>query len=382
MIHIPSIEEKGNLRGVRVLVRSGLNVPRRRNEIIDDFRIITALTTIKFLRDRGARVIIISHIGRDMGESLAGVAARIREDIPLKFVRELMSPATAERIQKMNEGEIIMLENLRQNKGETSNNTEFAKHLASLGECYVNDAFSVSHRDHASITGIPKFIPSYAGLLFSEEVKHLRTALRPPSPFLMILGGAKFGTKIPLIEKYLKIADKVFVGGALANVFFRAKGFETGESLVDEDGINLAKQLVDDPKIIIPWCVVVSSNGQQQEKNASEVQKNEKIVDIGEKNIDELGDIVNDSKYILWNGPLGFYEEGFTRGTEKLLRIIGDSKAETLLGGGDTAALVRKIGCQEKFSFVSTGGGAMLDFLIYGTLPGIEAIQASKRDNK
>jgi len=240
-----------------------------------------------------------------------------------------------------------------------SNDQVFAKKLSSLGDIYVNDAFSVSHREHASIVSLPKYLPSFAGFQLEEEVKNLSHAFkRPKHPFLFILGGAKFSTKMPLIKKYLKLADNVFIGGALANDFLKAKGVDIGRSLVSDQSFGI-KNLLKNKKIILP---------------VDFIKKNEAIIDMGIESVENLGLLIKRSKFILWNGPLGKYEDGGAEATRKILQLVANSKAESIIGGGDTVALVSEMKMEKKFSFVSTGGGATLDFLANGTLPGIKAL--------
>ena len=266
-----------------------------------------------------------------------------------------------------------MLENLRQNPGEKENNPVFAGRLASLANIYVNDAFAVSHREHASIVSLPRLLPSYAGPLLSEEITILSKAFNPERPFLFIIGGVKFDTKLPLIEKFLDIADYVFVGGALANDIFKEKGYEVGRSVVAQSGINL-KHVEMNPRLIVPADVITVSTLSKGAKSPDLIGPDEKIVDAGPRTIDQIADLLNDVRFVIWNGPLGDYEKDFSEGTENLARVLVESRVETIIGGGDTIACVRRLGLLDKFSFVSTGGGAMVEFLARGTLPGIDAL--------
>ena len=366
------IEEK-NLRGKRVLLRLDLNVPIVGEEVRDDFRIKRSLPTLQFLHEAGAKVIIISHLENDLTDSLSRIATHIGRFMPVKaFVTNLDDAPTV--ISTMQDGEVIMLENLRKDSGEKTNNPVFAARLANLADIYVNDAFAVSHRDHASIVSIPKFIPSFAGPLLTTEIEELSKSFNPPRPFLFILGGAKFDTKLPLIEKFITIADYVFVGGALANDIYKEKGFEVGESLVAKARINL-KHIEMSPRLMVPSDVISTGAGTRDIKNPDQISPNEKIMDAGPKSIGELADLLSDIKFVLWNGPLGDYEKGFSEGTEGLARAITDSSAASIIGGGDTIAVVAKMGLLEKFTFASTGGGAMVEFLARGTLPGIDALK-------
>lgn len=337
-----NIKQIKNLKGKKVLVRVDFNVPIKNGKVVDDFRIRAAIPTIKFLLKKGAKVILITHLGENGEMGLEPV-------IKCFF-----------KISKISRDKVTLFDNVRKFEGEKKNDEVFAKELAKMGDIYVNDAFSVSHREHASIVSVPKYLPSYAGLQLEQEVKNLSRALNKiKHPFLFILGGAKFSTKIPLIKKYLKLADCVFVGGALANYLVKAKGFDTGKSLVDEEEYNVTN-ILNNPKIILPTDFIV---------------KNEAIVDIGKESVKNLESLIKKSKLILLNGPLGKYEDGGAEATKKILKLIASSKAESIIGGGDTVSLISKMKMQNKFSFVSTGGGATLDFLANGTLPGIKALK-------
>lgn len=345
------------LAGKKVLVRLDLNVP----SLDDTDRITKSLPTINFLKDAGAKVIIISHIGRDPKESLAEVAKFM--DIPL--VKEF-DPAILESHQ------VIMLENLRQNPGEESNDESFAKTLASYADIYVNDAFAVSHRAHASVVSIPKFLPSYAGLQLEQEIKHLSQAFHPESPSILVLGGAKFETKLPVIEKFLPIVDHILIGGALVNNFYKEMGYEVGSSLIDESA-NITN-VVGNPKIIIPHMVLVENERGREEKSIDAVELGDKIVDVLASGLEQYANEFKAARFILWNGPMGNYENGFTEGSKKIVDLIMTSDSTSIVGGGDSVALIEELNLQDKFTFLSTGGGAMLEYLANGTLPGIEAL--------
>ena len=361
-------------KGKYVLVRADFNVPLKGTRILDDMRIRAALPTISHLSKKGARVILISHIGRDPKDSLKPVAVALKKYIPVTFVPEILgAKATAAR-DAMKNGEVILLENLRSNEGEKASDKAFAKELAKLGDFYVNEAFPVSHRADASIVLLPKLLPSFAGLQLEREVKELSRALEPKHPFLFIQGGAKAETKIPLLERYIKTADDVFIGGELANNFFKAQGIDIGASVVDEHVPSL-KKLIKNPKLIIPDTVVVARNGKKATVSLVDVREDEAILDVGLPSIEALTALVKKAKLIVWNGPMGWYENGYTKGTEEVLKLLAGAKAETIIGGGDTAVLVEKKKMNDKFTFVSTGGGATLEFLAKGTLPGIKALK-------
>lgn len=372
-----SIQKVKKLRGVKVLLRTDFDVPLDSDSSIhseDGYRIEKSLQTIAYLKKMGARVIIISHIGRDKKNSLKKVAEYISKKIKITFVEGHTQDFVHEIIDTMKDGDVVLLENLRQDPGEVSNSSAFARGLARLADIYVNDSFAVCHRRHASIVGIPKFLPSYAGIQLEEEVKHLEVLLRKPKrPFVFVLGGAKFDTKLPLIKKYLKMADIVFVGGALQNNFFKAQGLEVGKSLVDTKRYNLGG-LMKTGRLILPQDVVVVSKQGTRICAIDEVKKTEKIVDIGPKTIRELSDVIASSKMVLWNGPLGWYEEGFSKGTESFAKVVAKDKVFSIVGGGDTVVTLKKLKLQKKINFVSTGGGSMLEFLEKGKLPGITAL--------
>ncbi len=328
--------EAGVFVGKRVLLRLDLNLPLKDGLVVDDYRLRRSLPTLNFLRRAGAKIIILSHLS-DSNVSLKPIA---------EYLNSKFMPG------------VEVLENLRRDPGEEKNDAEFAGRLARLGDIFINDAFSVSHREHASIVSLPKLLPSYAGLLFEEEIKNLSRLLAPQRPFIVVLGGIKFSTKISSINKFLESADKIFIGGALANSFLKARGQDVGESIVDED-LELLKLFLNHPKIILPNKVVRADN---------------KIVDIAPESFAVIADELANARIILWNGPMGNFENNFIEGTKKLAELITSSKAFSVIGGGDTVAALSKLNLLEKFGFVSTGGGAMLEFLARGTLPGIEAL--------
>jgi phosphoglycerate kinase len=275
-------------------------------------------------------------------------------------------------------GEIALVQNLRKWDGEKAGDIKFAKSLAVFGDAYVNEAFAVSHRKDASVFQLPKLLPAYFGPLFCDEVENLSFAFKKHHPFLFILGGAKFETKMPLIRKYLTIADTVFVGGALANTFYKIKGYEIGTSLADE--ATLAMQtLAKNKKLVIPPDVVVDGPSGKIVRSFDEVEATEKILDGGPMTVEMLKEQIKKAKFILWNGPLGYYEGGFDGATLAVAEALAGSKAGAVVGGGDTVAAIEKIKTKKKNIFISTGGGAMLDFLSKGTLPAIDAIMKKKK---
>ncbi|MEK7461810.1 MAG: phosphoglycerate kinase [Patescibacteria group bacterium] len=339
-----SILEAGNLGGKKVLVRVDWSVPTDSGKVINDYQIRKSLPTIEYLQKAGARITLLSHAEKNE-DSLLSIYKHAKEFLP--------------RLTFVEPSDLTLLENLRQNAGERENSTKFAKELAELGDIFVNEAFPVSHREHASIVGLPRLLPSFFGLQFADEIKELSRAFYPKRPFLFILGGAKFDTKLPLLGKFINIADEIFVGGALANNFLKFQGMDVGNSLVDDRDFGLSK-LLETKKIILPEDTIVVDR---------------KIMDAGPITMEHLKSKIEAAKLILWNGPLGFYELGYKTATLQLAKMIVELGRDSIVGGGDTLAAIRELDVWDKFSFVSTGGGAMLDFLATGTLPGIEALK-------
>jgi len=358
-MNIKLIKEAGSLKGKRVIVRVDFNVPVQDGKIIDDLRIRVAMPTIEYLKNEGARVILISHI-----ESIPSLEL-VAEKIGVKFVKDFMNWDG-----KIEEGEVVLFENLRTNPGEKANDPEFAKVLASYADIYVNDAFPVSHREHASVVGVPKLLPHYAGFQLMKEIENLSAFFNPAHPFIFILGGAKFETKLPLIEKFSNTADYIFVGGALMNDVFKMRGYEVGKSLVSEKEMDM-KNILADQRIIFPTDVVVDSG---RVSNVKKVEKDEIIMDVGPASIDAFADKIKTAKFILWNGPLGLYEKGFKDQTLKLAKLIMESGAKCAVGGGDTVAAIESLKVENPNVFISSGGGAMLQFLEEETLVGVEAL--------
>ncbi|HRY62724.1 MAG TPA: phosphoglycerate kinase [Candidatus Paceibacterota bacterium] len=366
---LKSVDKITRLKGKRVLLRIDLNVPIENGMVEDDYRIKRSLKTIEFLRKEGAKVIIISH-RESLDDNSLSIFSKYF-DIP--FIDMHAALFSDKSLSFMKNGDAVLLENLRMDPGEKKNSPIFAKKLASLADVFVNEAFSVSHRAHASIVGVPKLLPTYFGFLFLDEVKNLSTAFSPEHPFVFILGGAKFETKLPLIRKFLGIADKVFVGGALANTFLREKGFEIGKSKA-EGSMFIPKDVLNNEKVVIPKDFVVKGEYCRCIKKADEIETGDVISDIGPSFIDEVDKAVLSAKFVLWNGPLGMAESGFGEGTRSIAKTIAISDARSILGGGDTVAAIKELGTQDNFTFVSTGGGAMLEFLASGSLPGIDIV--------
>lgn len=367
-----TIQKIKNLKGKRVIVRADYNVGIVNGKIRDDFRIKSSIATIEFLRKKGAKVILISHIGDDGIESLAPVAKYLNKLFPIRFVGGVVGEQVLRAVEEMKNGDVLLLENLRRESGEKENSKLFTLALASLGEVYVNDAFSVSHRAHASVVGLPKILPAYAGLSLLKEVNALAQVFVPKHPFLAILGGAKFSTKLPLIKNFLVSADAVYVGGALLNTILAQSGVSVGKSLVDTEPIQ--KSILTNKKLIQTMDVVVNREGVSKTVSVNAVDKNDEIVDVGPETIKLLGDFAQKAKLVVWNGPLGIYERGFDKATKTLLHVLAKSKARVIIGGGDIVAVVEKAKLTDSFTHVSTGGGATLEFLAKKNLVGLKVL--------
>jgi 3-phosphoglycerate kinase len=371
------VYNKEELKGKKVLVRVDFNVEIKNNNVTSEFRLKRTIPTIRDLTLAGAQVILIAHIDDKEGGTLEPVARYLVGEFPkLFFVKDIFSPEARDVVIRMNDGDVVLFENLRKWPGEKANDEEFAKHLASFADVYVDEAFSVAHRPHASIVGVPKLLPSFLGPAFGKEVEHLSKAFNPEKPFLVVLGGAKFETKVPLLDKFLDLADQVFVGGAIMNDFFKAKGYFVGDSLVSDGASkDVIEKMSHSDKLILPVDVVTSYKGEKATKSPTEVGIGERIMDVGEKSVEMLRGAVEKSKFVVWNGPLGKNESGFGGGTEELAKIIAGAEITSIVGGGDVTAVIEKLGVMDKFTFVSAGGGAMLDFLAHETLPGLRAIE-------
>ncbi len=369
------IQTLKNIKGKRVLVRVDFNVPLSRGKVRDEYRINAALKTIKHLKKLGAVQILVSHLGESQ-LSLKPIAKVLQKKIPLQFLTEKIG---SEKLQKKlaaaKPGGIFLLENIRHYEGEEKNDAIFAQTLASLASLYVNDAFSVSHRKHASIVGVPKLLPAYAGLQLQAEVLALGSIVRKPlHPFIFILGGAKFSTKIPLIERYAKTADKVVIVGAILNSFYQTAGFEVGSSVIEAGYENQIKEYLQLPNMLLPVDVVVERRKKAVTISPNEVQKKDVIVDIGPQTIELLRPVIAKAKVIIWNGPLGWYEKGFMKGTIELGKLLAKTKAQVVVGGGDTVTVLGSAFAKKKNIFVSTGGGATIEYLAKGTIPGVELL--------
>jgi len=371
-----SIKDLPDLKGVTILVRCSFDVPIAQGVVTDPLRLETGLPTIEYLQHKGARVVLMGHVGRDPGNSARPVYEYLKTRIPVSFTEDIAGPRAREAVHALKDGEALVIENLRRDGGEKGNDDTFARNLAALGDIYVNDAFTNAHRKHASMVGVPKYIPGYAGLQFMAEVEGLTPALSPESPSLAVIGGAKFETKAALVHTLLDKYDKLFIGGAIVNDFFKAKGLEVGKSLVSDP--ERVRPLLGNSKIILATDVVVENPNGIETKAVEDVTENDFIYDIGPASIEALRPVIEKSRTVLWNGPMGNFEKGFKQQTDELAKLISQSSGKTIVGGGDTLASIQSLGLMNRYSFVSTAGGAMLDFLANGTLPGIDALENSR----
>ncbi len=377
-----------NVKNKRVLMRVDFNVVLdEKGNIVDDFRIKEAIPTVDYLLKKGAKVILMSHLGDPEGKfvkklKMDVIQNRLMECLDYSIVKaeDCMGQKIEDWTFEMQPGEILLLENLRFHEEEKANDIKFAKSLARLGDIYVNEAFGESHRKYASIVGVPKFLPAIAGFLFQKEIEELNKVLfNSEHPLVIIIGGAKVSTKIKVVEKFLEKADKLLLGGALVNTIFAAKGINVGRSFIEKDMFSVVEKLnLENSKLSLPvdfatWSELDS--GQVQTRGINAVEKNESVFDIGPKSAGLFSEIIKEAKTIVWNGPLGMIEKKpFDKGSEIIARAIVESGAYSIVGGGDAVRFIRGLGLENKFSYVSTGGGAMLDYLANETLPGIEAL--------
>ena len=367
------ITDLEDLKGKYVLLRSSLNIPLKDGKVRNTFRIERALPTMRYLHERGAKTIIVAHIGREPEETLQPVYEELTKYLPVHWGGQIGSEEQLKRQEMMGNGDLLILENTRQDEGEKNNDEEFVTKLALLGEIFVNDAFAAAHREHASTFGVAQKLPAYAGLTLAEEVRELTKVMKPESPSLFLLGGAKFETKMPLVEKYLESYDHVSVAGALANDVFKAQGYEVGQSMVSDVSLT-GKEFLNNPKLLLPIDVVVEGPDGKRTCGVSEVKPEEKILDCGTATVEMLATHIEKAKTVLWNGPFGAYEMGYIQSTEITARYVAAAEAFTVIGGGDTVAAVEKLELNNLFSFVSIGGGAMLTLLEKGTTPVIDTL--------
>ncbi|MZP30440.1 phosphoglycerate kinase [Heliobacterium undosum] len=385
-----------DVRGKRVLVREDLNVPLKNGVITDDTRIRMTLPTMQYLIDRGARVIVASHLGRPKGQAvdefrLTPVAKRLAELLgkPVAKVDDSIGPEVQAAVAAMQDGDVLLLENVRFYKEEEKNDKAYAKALADLADIYVNDAFGTSHRAHASTAGVADFLPAVAGFLMEKELSMLGKAVtNPERPFVAVIGGAKVSDKIGVIENLLNKVDSLIIGGGMANTFLRALGYETGNSLVEADKVNLAGELILRAKaqkvnLLLPTDVVVTqafeAGAPQKTVGVNAIEPGWMALDIGPETAKLYADVVKQAGTVLWNGPMGVFEiDDFAKGTEAVAQAMAECRGITVIGGGDSVAAVNKVGVADQMSHISTGGGASLEFLEGKKLPGVAVLRDKK----
>lgn len=395
MLNKKSIEDL-NVEGKRVLIRCDFNVPMNdKGEITDDIRIKSAIPTIKYILENGGKAVIMSHLGRPKGEakpefSLAPISKRLSEllgkDVVFADDDNVVSDKTKELVSKMGNGDVVLLQNTRYRAEETKNGEDFAKELASLGDLYVNDAFGTAHRAHASNVGVSSQLPSAVGYLVKKEIDIMGKAMaNPEKPFIAILGGAKVSDKIGVIENLLDKVDAIIIGGGMVFTFLKAQGLETGTSLLEEEKIDLAKEILKKAEakgvdFLLPVDVVVAKEFKNDTEfktvDVEDIPSDMMGLDVGSKSVELFSDVIKKAKTVVWNGPMGVFEmPNFANGTMGVAKAMAESDAVTIIGGGDSAAAVEQSGLDDKMTHISTGGGASLEFFEGKVLPGIDAIE-------
>jgi len=395
---MPGDLASADVRGKRVLVREDLNVPMDSGRVTDTTRIDAAVPTLRDLSERGARVIVMSHLGRPDGKvvpslSLAPVAAALSQalGIPVSFASDCIGAAAESAVSALHDGDVLLLENLRFHKEEEADDDGFAQRLSRLGDLYVNDAFGTAHRAHASTVGVVKYLPSYIGPLMQRELEMLDEVLENPRrPFVAVLGGAKVSDKIEVVERLMSMCDAIVIGGGMANTLLAAQGFEVGKSLRDKD-LAPAKKIAHEidheatkVDVHLPTDAIVAKQlapgVETRDVEIDEVMADDMILDIGAGTAMDYRGVILNAKTVLWNGPMGVFEnELFAAGTEAVGRAIVDSGALSVVGGGDSAAAARKMGIADKMTHVSTGGGATLEYIEGKELPGVAALRNAGR---
>lgn len=384
--------EDFSLKGKTVIIRCDLNVPIKDGIILDDNRIKESTKTIKYAIRKGAKIIVLSHLGRVKKEEdlqkndLLPVSKALSKALKHKvtFIPKTRGKEVENAIKSMKNKDVILLQNTRfedlKGKKESSNDKRLGKYWASLADIYINDAFGTSHRSHASNVGIASNLKGNSGIgyLVQKELKNLTKAVNPKEPFVVVMGGAKISDKIEIIESLIKKADYLLIGGAMAFTFLKASGFKVGKSLVDEESLEFASVMLNNypDKIVLPIDIITSNEKEIKQRFINEIKNDECGYDIGPKTLEVFTQYLEDAKTIFWNGPVGMFEtKEFENGTKKLCEIISKTKATTIIGGGDTASAVINLGYKDKFSHISTGGGASLEFIAYEKLPAIEVIE-------
>ena len=378
-----------DIKGKRVLMRVDFNVPMQDGKVTDDKRIRASLPTIKYVLDQGASLILMSHLGRPKGGADAEFSLRPAAEvlssllgIPVKMAPEPVGPEVEKMAKELRPGEVLMLENTRFHPGEEKNDLDLARQWAALADVYVNDAFGSAHRAHASTEGVARFLPAVSGFLMEQELEYLgRAVSNPEHPYVAILGGAKISDKISVVESLLSKADKLIIGGGMANTFLAAKGYNMQDSLVETAAIETAKSILDKSgdTLLLPVDAVIADKfdeeANMQVVDVDKIPPGWRMMDIGAKSIEAFKDALRDAKLIVWNGPMGVFEmPKFAEGTFAIARMLADSGATTVIGGGDSASAVKKAGVAKQMTHVSTGGGASLEFLEGKELPGVAAL--------
>lgn len=386
-----TVKDIQDIRGKTVFLTADFNISLTNGNVTNDTRIVETLPTIDYVLKNKGKLVIASHLGRpkgiDLKYSLKPVAKRLEllTKTKVHLIDSFWENDALSRIQKVSEGDIVLLENIRFSEGEKKNDPSLSRHLASFADCFVNDAFGASHRVHASTVGIAEHLPSFAGLLMAKEIEMLSYVLeKPKKPFIVFIGGAKTPEKMGVIEHLLDLADTVALGGAIANTFLAAWGFGMGKSMVDYEMIEMARVIFwkvsrHHSALLLPTDVVISDENREMPPRVidfNKVSQNVAIYDIGPKTTEQYKGLIQNAKTIIWNGPMGLYEDSrFKKGTDLLLENIANKKAMSIIGGGDTLTSIHSKSYMSKISHVSTGGSAMLEFLEKGTLPGIEVLQ-------
>jgi len=398
---IKSIKQIKDLKGKKDLVRADFNVPLVNGRVgaSEDFRIVRTAPTIEYLIKKGAKVIIMAHLGRPAhiaSQNIAGkldfivnpklslkpVAKRLSQVIkkPVKLSPEVIGKETDKLVANLKNGEVLLLENIRFDAREEKADKVFTKQLSKLGDIFVNDGFAVSHRDQASVSTIQQFLPSYAGLLLTQEIDYLSRALKnPKKPLVVIIGGAKISTKMKVIKNFTKVAKHILLGGALANTVLHVMGVSVGKSMVEPEMFKEVKKFkLTDNQIVVPVDGVMGKSYQSKIGHMdalADIKSNELVLDIGPETVKLYSKILTSAKMVMWNGPMGLIENPqFAKGTKGLIKFLANSQAETIVGGGETVQMIRRMKLQDKFSFISTGGGAMLEFLEGKKMPGLRKI--------